>query len=289
MAFHVGREAPADTVSGDGDRLSGVSLSFTEVTNALATQSRVVMAIVLRETLNRYGQHKLGFLWALVEPIVVVSLFVVIVSSFRTGSPGGMPMTLFMITGFVPFMLFRNPMTQMQGGISAGRSLLSFPQVTTFDVILAKGLLECAVILLVFPFLLFMAHVIGFDVRVENPLGVLAVCLLLATLGSGLGFLFAALVPIIPSIKQITTPVLGRPLFLASGLFYTAGSLPASVRDWLLYNPVLHMMELMRSEFFHEFESAYGNWRYASLWAVGTLALGLVTHQALRRRATVGL
>ena len=117
----------------------------------------------------------------------------------------------------------------------------------------------------------------------------LAACLLLMTFGTGFGFLFAALTPIVPSTRQIATGLLGRPLFFSSGLFFTAESVPAPLRDWLLYNPLLHMLELLRSAFFHEFESPYGDWSYAVLWAVGAFAFGLLAHQALRRRAIVGL
>ena len=268
-----------DDSGATAEALAGRGPTPPEIAGALATQSRVIVALVLRETLSRYGQHKLGFLWALLEPVLMVLLFAGIMSSFRSGDPGGMPLVLFMITGFVPYMMVRDTMSQMQGAIVSNRTLIGFPQVTTFDLILARAVLECAVLALVFPLILGLAHVVlGQSVHVENPLGVLAALLLLA-----------ALVPVIPSLRQISAVALGRPLFFASGLFFTAGSMPEPLRGWLLYNPVLHMIELLRSEFFVEFESPYGDWYYASLWAFGTLAFGMLVHQAVRRRAIVGL
>jgi len=273
---------------GAGDDACGPTLE--DVTQALATQSRVIMALVLRETLSRYGQQKMGFLWALLEPVVVVTAFVTIMSVIRGGDSDEIPLVLFMITGFVPFMMFRDPMNQMQGAIVGNRSLMGFPQVTTFDVILARSVLECSVLLVVFPTILALAHVLlGHTVQVEDPLGVLAACLLLMMIGTGMGFLFASLTPIIPSTRQITMVLLGRPLFFSSGLFFTAESVPAPVREWLLWNPILHLLELLRSAFFFEFESPYGDWKYAGFWAIGTFAFGLLAHQALRRRAIVGL
>jgi len=289
MSDGGGADLPADASYSGETAPNAKRLTPASVLQALSTQARVIQALVLRDTLSRYGQHKLGFLWALVEPLVMVSVLVGIMSFVRTGNPGGIPLVLFMITGFVPFTMFRNPLNNMQGTIEANRVLLGFPQVTTFDVIVARCVLECAVLLVVFPVILIIAHAFGYDIRIENPLGVLAACLLLMTLGSGLGFLFAAVSPVMPSIRQVTTPVLGRPLFLSSGLFFTADSLPTAVREWLLYNPLLHLLELLRTEFFYEFDSPYGDWGYASLWAGGALALGLLTHQALRKRAIVGL
>jgi capsular polysaccharide transport system permease protein len=276
-------EAPAASVS------SKPELSTELVFEALCTQLRVINALVLRETKSRYGEHKLGFLWAILEPALMVTVFVAFFSATRTSNPSGMPLVLFMITGFVPFMIFRDTMNQLQGAIVQNRSLIAFPQVTTFDVIIARAVLAILVLLSVFAVLISMAHMLGYDVRIENPLGVLSACMLLALLGLGMGFIFASLVPIIPSMSQFGTLVLGRPLFLGSGLFYTAESLPPVVREWLLYNPILHMIELGRSAFFYEFESRHGDWRYAVIFTICTLALGMVAHQSLRRRAIIGL
>ena len=254
---------------------------------AFATQVRVLNALILRETKTRYGNYKIGFLWALIEPLVGVSVFVAIFANLRSDSPSGMPLVPFMLVGFICYGLFRDPWNCMQGAISNGRNLLTFPQVTTFDVILARGLLEILVTFFVLGFLLYMAHLAGFEVRVERPLGVLMVCGLLCIFGLGMGFLFASLEPLIPSIKQFGSQVLGRPLYFSSGLFFSAETIPAPVREYLLYNPVLHLIELVRGEFFHEFETAYGSWFYASTWAFTTLAVGLLTHQAVHKRAII--
>jgi capsular polysaccharide transport system permease protein len=254
---------------------------------AIATQMRVVNALVLRETKTRYGNYKIGFLWALIEPLVGVTVFVAIFSNLRSDSPSGMPLVPFMLVGFICYGFFRDPWGSMQGAISNSRNLLTFPQVTTFDVILARGILEIMVCFFVLGFLLYMAHLAGFEVRCERPLGVLIVCCLLCIFGLGVGFLFASLEPLIPSIKQFGSQVMSRPLYFSSGLFFTADTIPAPIREYLLYNPVLHMIELVRGEFFYEFETSYGSWSYACTWAFATFAVGLLTHQAVHKRAIV--
>ena len=263
------------------------SITPGRILAAISTQIRVINALILRETKTRYGNYKIGFLWALIEPLVGVTVFVAIFANLRNDSPSGMPLVPFMLVGFVTYALFRDPWGCMQGAISNSRNLLTFPQVTTFDVIIARGLLEILVSFFVLGFLLYMAHLMGFEVRVERPLGVLLVCLLLCVLGLGMGFLFASLEPLIPSIKQFGTQVMSRPLYFGSGLFFTVDTLPAAVRDFLLYNPVLHMIELVRGEFFYEFETSYGSWTYASAWAFTTLAVGLLMHQAVHKSAIV--
>ena len=41
----------------------------------LLPQLRVVQAIALRETRTRFGAHQLGYLWALVEPVLWILTF----------------------------------------------------------------------------------------------------------------------------------------------------------------------------------------------------------------------
>ena len=274
----------SDDTTGERD-----ALTFESVFDALVAQIRVIHALVLRETKTRYGEHKIGFLWAFIEPLMFVAIMAAVFSSMHGDSPGGMPVVTFMISGFVPFVIFRDLMQQMQGAIAQNRSLLAFPQVTTFDVIVARGVLDFLVLLTVFGVLLGGAALLGFEVRVENPLMVLLVCMLLGIAGAGAGFLFASLTPLLPSVKQIASVVLGRPLFLSSGVFFTADSLPLPLRDWLLYNPIMHLIELGRSAFFHEFESTHASWSYALGWVVGLFAFGLIVHQAVRRRAVIGI
>lgn len=256
---------------------------------ALRTQLRVIHALVLRESMTRYGEHKIGFLWAILEPLFMVLVFVFIFSFIKTRSTGDIPLAMFMLTGIAPFSLFKDNMSQLQNSITANKAMLGFPQVTTFDLIVARAVLETLVSLGVFALLLVMFYTVGIEVRIENPLGVLAACLLLATTGVGAGFMFAALRPLLPSLQQFTSAILGRPLFITSGIFFMAESLPEEVRGILLYNPLLHSLELLRSSFFYGIDSSYGSWSYAICWAVGTLLFGLLIHQVLRKRAVVGL
>jgi len=244
--------------------MSQTHVTLPRVLDALTTQMRVIGALVLRETMTRYGEYKIGFLWALIEPILLVLIMSAIFTAMGTSITGGIPVAMFMVTGFVPFIIFRDTMQQLQGAITSNSSLMAFPQVTTFDVIVARALLELAVLMTVFGIMLLGAGILGYDIRVEDPLRVFAACGLLSLMGMGFGFSLASMTPLMPSVKPLVNSLTGRPLLLSSGLFYTADSLPTELRDWLLYNPILHVIELLRSAYFVSFESEYGSWSYAA-------------------------
>jgi capsular polysaccharide transport system permease protein len=251
---------------------------------ALMVQARVVKALILRETKTRFGDHKLGYLWALLEPILFITIFVGLYALMGRTSVSGMPRAQFMLTGFIPFFFFRKTMQQTISAIDSNRGLLTFPQVSLFDVILARALLEIATMTVVFFLLILGYEAVGLRIDVQDPLKVMAVLGLLGMTGLGFGAAFAMLKPLFPSVKQMVDVVLGRPLFLSSGLFFTAEMLPASARQILLYNPILHMIEMLRSAFFVQFDSRYADPDYAIAFAVIVLCLGLLIQRALNRR-----
>ncbi len=259
-------------------------IRWTEMVSAAATQGRVVHALMLREIKSRFGRQKLGYLWAVLEPAAFVALFTVIFAFARETAPSGMPVVPFMVTGIAPFILFRNTMTQTMGAIETNRVLLTFPQVTPIDLVLARALLEIATLTVVFFLLLAGVHAIGYTVEVENPLHVLFALASLALTGFGLGAAFASLVPLFRSVQQIMPIVTGRPLFFISGLFFTAEMMPEGIRELLLLNPILHMLEWLRSAFFVEFESRHMSVEYALGAALLTVFFGLLMLRGLRKR-----
>ena len=127
---------------------------WLRVAGAGATQVRVVHAIMLREIKTRFGRQRMGYLWAVLEPTAFVAIFALMFAYGNQTAPSGMPVVPFLITGFAPFLLFRSTMTQTMGAIETNRILLTFPQITPTDLVLARALLEMATLTAVFFLLL---------------------------------------------------------------------------------------------------------------------------------------
>lgn len=251
---------------------------------AAETQGRVISAIILRETKSRYGEHRLGFLWVLIEPILFIVGFTIFRELLGSSDPHGMSSEAYMFTGIAPFLLFRGTMSSVTGAVSANKPLLGFPQVTTFDLIFARSLLELATIVAVFTVITVALFLMGINIDIERPVALFASFLLMFCAGLGVGSILCSISPFYPSIKQFSSQLLGRPLFFTSGIFFTADSLPPVARDILLYNPLLHVTEWTRSAFFKSFESNYIDLEYASLFCVGLLVTGLMVHKALHKK-----
>ena len=107
--------------------------------------------------------------------------------------------------------------------------------------------------------------------------------------GFGFGAACGALEPLFPAVERIVPAVVLRPLFWISGVFFTSSMLPSDVRDLALINPLLHMIELMRSAFFHEFENQYASYPYAAFSLLAALFLAALLHRALRRQILIAM
>jgi tetratricopeptide (TPR) repeat protein len=98
-----------DTIDGDyvvlGDRNRRLSRprrrppSFVE---RLKTQVRVIHALIIRETRTRFGGSRLGYGWALIEPVLHIALLWVMFSLLMHGTPPiGTHFFLFYYTGLI--------------------------------------------------------------------------------------------------------------------------------------------------------------------------------------------
>jgi capsular polysaccharide transport system permease protein len=259
---------------------------MSSLASGAATQARVVHALVLRETRTRFGQHRLGYLWALAEPIIWIASFYGIFAMAGRPSPAGMALIPFLATGIVTFQLFSKTSDQGANAISGNQALLYYPQVQTLDLVLARTALEAVTYALVFVLIVGLYGLASGGVQVDSLLTTAWGLILASLLGMTLGLLFCSLSVVWPTIDRLRGPLL-RPLFWISGLFFTANGLPSKVREVLLYNPVFHCVEIVRDGWFTSYTAHHADGRYVLLWVLGFAFVGLTLERVVRRRVQV--
>ena len=218
---------------------------------SLAVQGRVIRALYLRELKTRFGEKRLGFLWAFGEPIMHILAFVIIWKLFgRLGPPGIEPM-LFLITGIIPFIMFSNIINRVLNSVSGNRALLAFPQVKIIDFVLSRLILEITTYSVIFIFFIFVFEYFGIFSHVEYPLGVYSKFLLLALLGGGIGYVLIPVIAIVPFMEQMVKFLI-RATYVTSGVFFSIEKLPMRIRDYIDWNPVLQLLHMLRADYFPE-------------------------------------
>ncbi len=101
--------------------------------------------------------------------------------------------------------------------------------------------------------------------------------------GTSLGLILCSLGEYSTAIDRARGPLM-RPLFWISKIFFTAQSLPDKAREALLWNPMLHATELVRSGWFTSYDEHHVDLTYVAWW-IGALTLaGLLLERTVRRR-----
>lgn len=254
---------------------------------ALLTQVEVVEALVLRETRTRFGAHQLGYLWAVIEPALWIATFYAMYAIAGREAPVGMDLVSFLLTGLLPFSLFSAVVNQVSQSINGNKALLFYPQVRTLDIVAARTILECVTYASVF-LIFIIGHALFVQQwpTIDDALVTIFGFALAAGLGAALGLVFCSLEVLTSAVGRVRGPLL-RPLFWCSGLFYTANGLPTNVRDILLYNPMLHVNEIVRDGWFPSYQSRHADAGYAIAWMLCLLVLGLLLERAVRRKIEV--
>jgi capsular polysaccharide transport system permease protein len=112
------------------------------------------------------------------------------------------------------------------------------------------------------------------DLTVTLDLAVIAEAFALgALLGLGVGTLNCVLFGLFPTWKNVWS-VLTRPLFILSGVLFLFEDVPANFRDILWYNPVAHVISLMRSGFYGTYDPVHVSVLYVLGIAAGTFVIG---------------
>jgi capsular polysaccharide transport system permease protein len=230
---------------------------------------------------TRFGRTRLGYVWALAEPVAHVATLLALFALLGRASPIGNNLSLFFVTGIVPWLMFNNVVSKTAKAVDANSALLSYPQVMPIDLMIARIMLEAVTMIVVLAVILAALAGIGGQVVPENCLELFGAFSCVTVFAAGVGMVNAVIGQVWPSYDKIYA-ALSRPLYFVSGIFFTADMIPSSARDWMLLNPVLHMVEWTRSAFFPSYDGNHLDRTYAVSAAAIMLLLGLAMERMYR-------
>lgn len=248
----------------------------------------VLFALVVREVRGRVKGRWLGLLWMTFEPLAHVVVLLSIYGFTQARSHPGQELPVYLVTGLMPFFMFRNVARKMPNAVAAARSLFAYRQVHPFDALMARATVEIGLSSAVYLIALAALGWWGMHWWPSRPLELVAVSFVLLSLAIGLGFVFA----VASFNRPVVDTVIGLlflPLYLISGVVIPLQHFPASVREVLLWNPVLHLIELSRANFVAHYDPLQGvNLGYPAAWALGSCALGISLYRVYRHKFTGG-
>lgn len=233
------------------------------------------MALILREMSTRYGRSPGGYIWSVLEPLGGILILGFGMSLLIQTPALGTSFILFYATGFIPFNLYQSMSLVVARSISFSKALLFYPTVTWVDAILARFILNALTGLLV-SYILVMIVLSVSDTRAVFEVEAIFQAIVLAMLvGLSIGVLNCALFGLF-RVWDVVWSIVTRPLFMASGIFFNFEGLPPMMQDILWYNPLIHIIAIMRAGFYPMYDPDFVSAGYVTFTSLICLALGLL-------------
>ena len=244
-------------------------------------QRAVVFAVFVRELRTRFGQFQLGYLWAILEPLSMILILSSVRVIFGRSDIAGLAFPVFFASGIITYLLFNHIILSALSTVEGNLSLFNYQRVKPFDIVFARSLLELLIsigtALVIFPGMYWL----GFSFHWNDTLQLAAVLACLYAMSFGIGLMLCVLGPMWQEAKKVI-PVVIRPFFFISGIFFSVGTIPEAVRPLALINPLLHFTELVRGAMFQEFDAQGASLAYVFCWSVGCLLVGLWIYRVNR-------
>ncbi|ANK75785.1 MULTISPECIES: ABC transporter permease [Ensifer] len=238
---------------------------------------RSTFSLMVREMSTRYGGKPGGYLWALIDPVAHIALLSVVFGTIARAPALGSSFMLFFATGYLPLLAYNSMTSFVAGAVRANRALLNYPVVAPADTVAARFIVQA----LTTAFICFL--VLGL-ISVEDHRSVFAgleysivffSIFVAMLLGLGVGMANIALFARSPLYEQIYS-IVTKPLFLISGVFFLADSIPQPFRGILLLNPIAHIIMWFRSGVYSEYRAVSLDVSYALQCAFVAFFLGVL-------------
>lgn len=234
---------------------------FEEVTVASRVVAvwnrREVLGLLIRRDLKvKYQQSALGYLWTLIQPLLMSGVyffvFGVLFKGARTTPPGDATYILYLVSGYLAWMWFNSCANESTKALKSQAKLITTMKVPReiFAIGVVGGkLVEYVFSLPVLLLFIFVGHG-SFTVRMLLIPVSMALMLVLTT---GLTLLLSALNVVLRDVERIIG-VLLRVLLYMSPVLYTVAKvkdkLPGTLQRVYEANPLVGILQLQHAAFF---------------------------------------
>ncbi len=242
---------------------------------SITLKRRVINALFIRELMARFGHSNVGFLWQVLEPLVL-TLGVLVSWSLIYGERNhGVRVVPLVLTGYTFLTLWRHMTSRLTNTFRHASGLLFHRVVKPIDILIARGLLESVGTLVAF----FAAYIplvlLGFIEPVSDYLVLLGAWSLICFLTFGVALVITGMAHLSETLERFVQPVMYLILPL-TGVFYMVFWLPPAARQFVLLSPLVHACEMYRAGLFGRAIPTFWNPWYILIWGIAVNAIGWV-------------
>jgi ABC-2 type transport system permease protein len=246
----------------------------------LWSRRRTVQLLVSRDLKVRYASSALGYLWSILEPLLLAGIYWFIFTQVFTRSVGEEPYIVFLLAGLLPWTWFNAAVTESARALHSEAKLVRSTnaprEVWVLRVVLSKGVEYALSLPVLFLFAVAYSASISWQILFLIPAAALQVVLLF-----GVGLLLAPMVVLVRDLERMVRLVL-RLAFYASPVIFAVPDVPDPWDALFALNPLAGIVELVRAGFF----PGHVHWTHVLISAVvsiGVLLCGWLVFARLER------
>jgi len=201
--------------------------------------------MVWRDIKVLYAQTVLGFLWAILQPLIQIILFTVIFGRVAKIATDGIPYMLFASAGIIPWTYISQAITHSSQSLVTGQSMLGkiyFPRV-------------------IFPISPVLSHLVDFTISIVILLAMMVYyrvmptwnllmfpvfVVLMVAISAGAGMWLSAMAIRFRDVKHALSFLI-RILMFSAPIVYSASSIPGHYRFFYSLNPIVAVVEGFRA------------------------------------------
>ncbi|MFC0821024.1 ABC transporter permease [Moraxella marmotae] len=247
--------------------------------SGIAVMIAAVHALLMRELQTRFGSYRLGYLWAPLEVLAQVLILLIIFGAVMKRVLPGMDYKLFLVAGIIPFFMMQRIALRSLGAVEANQGLLMYRAVRHIDIIIARSFLELLIYFFTFVLLLVGLLFFGVEFSVANLHIVLAGWIGMFFFSFGLALILMIVGHYGGEIGKIIS-IFFSVLYFSSGVIYSVHIVPEPYLSYLMYNPFIHNLELIRHALAPTYPVYHASGAYFTIWTICVVFFGLLLYKA---------
>jgi ABC-2 type transport system permease protein len=249
----------------------------------LWNRRRILWLLIGRDLKVMYAGSPLGYLWSVLEPLMLAGVYWFIFTKLIHRSLGESPYVIFLLCGVLPWQFFSATLRTSMRALSKDAKLVRSTNLPREIWIVRSIGSKVVEFLFSLPVLAFFALLTGAHLTwyvVFFPLALLIQVALLL----GLGLILAPLSVLYSDIGRLI-PVVLRLLFYFSPILYGVHDirrrLPPLAAHIFTLNPLAGILDLYRTAFFNDQWAGWTAVVVSGVWAMAILAVGIVVFPRL--------
>ena len=255
----------------------------------LRRQWIVINSVAVYDRNRQAAGSSLGAWENLIGPAQMMAFFILmrVGFSFLRGnnrfSAGGSTdmyfnIVVFMSTGFCIAFLFRNVAIKSLSGLKL-RAPLYYSRIKPLDILLALSLNDMRALATLSLAILGIVYYFTWSFQLDSPGLAISVYLLTVMMALGFGLSVVFLGKLNKWILKIIKRLIQRVIIFTSGIFFATFEIPAHIRPFVTWNPILHGVELFRYSINNEYPIPDISLSYLMLCSILMLSFSLILYR----------